>query len=230
MARPTGPVVVARSARRCPSSRSRWGWWPPAGARPRGRRRPRTPSRWPRRTPPPGTPTTSRPCWRSSPPTPWCASGRGDVPPAVWDTRDPQVVRAYLDGAADGATYDTRRLRLGDRPPADRGLGGGALRAAPPRRGGPVPRRRGHGGLAVPGVRRPLPARCRALARWRATRRRWCAAAGSRGSPSSCRPRPCEQQRRRSGSGRRRARSDPPRLPARGRAEPPLSGPPRRRR
>jgi hypothetical protein len=35
---------------------------------------------------------------------------RGAVPPAVWDTRDPQVVRAYLDGARDGDNYDTGGL------------------------------------------------------------------------------------------------------------------------
>ena len=84
---------------------------------------------------------------------------RGAVPAAVWDTRDPQVVRAYLDGTARRRSdYDTAGLVWVTGHPADRGLGGGALRAAPPPRGGPVPRRRGHGGLAVPGVRRPLPA------------------------------------------------------------------------
>jgi hypothetical protein len=31
----------------------------------------------------------------------------GEVPAAVWDTRDPQVVRAYLDGAHDGDDYAT---------------------------------------------------------------------------------------------------------------------------
>jgi len=35
---------------------------------------------------------------------------RGDVPPAVWDTRDPQVVRTYLDGALNGDHYDTGGL------------------------------------------------------------------------------------------------------------------------
>jgi hypothetical protein len=30
----------------------------------------------------------------------------GDVPPAVWDTSDPQVVRAYLEGSHDGEAYD----------------------------------------------------------------------------------------------------------------------------
>ena len=32
------------------------------------------------------------------------------VPAAVWDTRDPQVVRAYLDGAHEGLGYDTGDL------------------------------------------------------------------------------------------------------------------------
>ena len=31
---------------------------------------------------------------------------RGAVPPEVWDSRDPQVVRAYQDGADAGANYD----------------------------------------------------------------------------------------------------------------------------
>jgi len=31
----------------------------------------------------------------------------GEVPAAVWDARDPQVVRAYLDGAHDGDSYAT---------------------------------------------------------------------------------------------------------------------------
>jgi len=35
---------------------------------------------------------------------------RGDVPAAVWDTRDPQVVRGYLDGSYQGETYDTGGL------------------------------------------------------------------------------------------------------------------------
>jgi hypothetical protein len=35
---------------------------------------------------------------------------RGAVPAAVWDTRDPQVVRDYLDGARDGDHYDTGGL------------------------------------------------------------------------------------------------------------------------
>ena len=34
----------------------------------------------------------------------------GAVPAAVWDTRDPQVVRAYLDGAHEGLGYDTGDL------------------------------------------------------------------------------------------------------------------------
>ena len=32
------------------------------------------------------------------------------VPPEVWDTRDPQVVRSYLDGAHDGLGYDAGGL------------------------------------------------------------------------------------------------------------------------
>jgi hypothetical protein len=35
---------------------------------------------------------------------------RGDVPAAVWDTRDPHVVRAYLEGSHDGDNYDTGGL------------------------------------------------------------------------------------------------------------------------
>ena len=35
---------------------------------------------------------------------------RGEVPPAVWDTRDPQVVRAYLDDSLYGEAYDTSGL------------------------------------------------------------------------------------------------------------------------
>jgi hypothetical protein len=31
----------------------------------------------------------------------------GEVPPAVWDTRDPRVVHAYLEGSHDGEAYDT---------------------------------------------------------------------------------------------------------------------------
>jgi hypothetical protein len=31
----------------------------------------------------------------------------GPVPPEVWETRDPQVVRAYLEGSHDGDNYDT---------------------------------------------------------------------------------------------------------------------------
>jgi hypothetical protein len=31
---------------------------------------------------------------------------RGDVPPHVWGTRDPQVALAHLDGAADRGSYD----------------------------------------------------------------------------------------------------------------------------
>ena len=60
---------------------------------------------------------------------------RGDVPPAVWDTRDPQVVRAYLDGLHDGAAYDPSGLVwvTGHRQIA--ALGRRALRAAPPLRG-----------------------------------------------------------------------------------------------
>jgi hypothetical protein len=34
----------------------------------------------------------------------------GAVPAAVWDTRDPQVVRTYLDGAHEGLGYDTGNL------------------------------------------------------------------------------------------------------------------------
>src|SRR5262249_6045163 len=35
---------------------------------------------------------------------------RGDVPAAVWDARDPAVVRAYLDRAPDGQTPDPSGL------------------------------------------------------------------------------------------------------------------------
>jgi hypothetical protein len=35
---------------------------------------------------------------------------RGEVPPAVWDTRDPRVVRAYLDGSHSEYNYDTHGL------------------------------------------------------------------------------------------------------------------------
>jgi hypothetical protein len=35
---------------------------------------------------------------------------RGDVPPHVWDTHDPQVVATYLEDSHDGATYDTHGL------------------------------------------------------------------------------------------------------------------------
>jgi MYXO-CTERM domain-containing protein len=35
---------------------------------------------------------------------------RGAVPPHVWDTRDPQVVRAYLAAATDGDDYSTGGL------------------------------------------------------------------------------------------------------------------------
>jgi MYXO-CTERM domain-containing protein len=31
----------------------------------------------------------------------------GPVPPEVWETREPQVVRAYLEGSHDGDNYDT---------------------------------------------------------------------------------------------------------------------------
>jgi hypothetical protein len=34
----------------------------------------------------------------------------GVVPAAVWDTRDPRVVRTYLDGAHDGLSYDAGGL------------------------------------------------------------------------------------------------------------------------
>jgi ketosteroid isomerase-like protein len=35
---------------------------------------------------------------------------RGEVPPAVWDTRDPQVVRAYLEDSGDGLNYNPSAL------------------------------------------------------------------------------------------------------------------------
>jgi hypothetical protein len=41
---------------------------------------------------------------------------RGDVPLAVWDSRDPQVVREYLDGAHDGDNYDTGGLAWASGP------------------------------------------------------------------------------------------------------------------
>jgi ketosteroid isomerase-like protein len=34
----------------------------------------------------------------------------GTVPAAVWDTRDPQVVRAYLEGSGDGLNYNPSAL------------------------------------------------------------------------------------------------------------------------
>jgi hypothetical protein len=35
---------------------------------------------------------------------------RGEVPPAVWDTRDPRVVRDFLEDSHDGDAYDTGGL------------------------------------------------------------------------------------------------------------------------
>ena len=116
---------------------------------------------------------------------------RGAVPAAVWDTRDPQVVRAYLGAADRRRRLRHRRPRLGERPP-----GGSRRGRGPPSRGATASRR---ARTAPPGTRwagrtrsssTPTSAR-RASARPRATRRRWCAAAGSRGSASSSRPRPC---------------------------------------
>src|SRR5262249_11050583 len=53
------------------------------------------------------------------------------------------------------------RLLLGDRTPAARGVGGGALRAGPPHRARLAPRHPGHGGLAVPRAPRRRPGRAR---------------------------------------------------------------------
>ena len=84
-----------------------------AGPRPRcgpGRRRPRLSSRWPRRTPRPGTPTTSRPCWPSSPPTPWCASAGGRCRRPCGTPATRRWCATYLDGSRQRRRYDPSGL------------------------------------------------------------------------------------------------------------------------
>ena len=213
------PDSSSRAARRCPSSRSRWGWWPPAGARPRGR--PAGPGPRPggrgvhrglERPRPPGRAGALRPRRRGAR-APGGGAGRrvGHPRPAGG---------ARLPGRAPPTAthYDAGGLVWVTGHPADRGVGGGALRAAPPLRGGPVPRRRGHGGLAVPGVRRPLPAHA-----GRQPGRGRRGGGGARRPDRGAQPRPVARVRAaaagRGGRGRRPGGGDPPRRAARGRAE-----------
>ena len=109
----------------------------------------------------------------------------------------------------------------------DRGLGGGALRAALPPRGGRVPRRRGRGGLVVPGVRRPLPA---GAGRRPGRGRR--GSGGARRPDRGAQPRPVARVRAaavgRGERGRGPGGGDPVRRPLGDGPSLPLSGPPRR--
>ena len=226
MARPTGPVRALRTA--LPVLALALGLLAPGQSAAQGlRRRPRPSSRWPQ---------AYTAAWNAHDlpavlalfaPDAVVRERRGAVPPDVWDTRDPQVVRAYLDDVPRRRQLRHPRLRLGDRPPADRGVGGGALRAST------TASRRAR--TAPPGTRWAGRTRrsstptssCRASARPRATRRRWCAAAGSRvltlvQSPASVQRRQGEADAalaRVAATHRASPLGDGPRLP--------LSGPPR---
>ena len=157
---------------------------------------------------------------------------RGAVPPEVWDTRDPQVVRAYLEDSDYGDAYDAgglawarghqqiaawaaahfaRHQRLAAEQPRAAGdtVGWQYREFVDPLQG-------------LPGVG-PL----------EGTRRRWCTAAGSRGSPWSGRPPPCSGSRARSAAYGARALATRRAAPHEDGRRGPPSGPPhggRRRR
>ena len=83
---------------------------------------------------------------------------RGEVPPAVWDAHDPRVVRAYLEDSGDGLNYNPSALVWVTGHQEIAAWAAAAFAHRHRFAAGAVPRRRGHGELAVPGVRRPLPA------------------------------------------------------------------------
>ena len=219
MARPTGPVRALRTALPAlalalglvaPGRGAAQGPPPPPGPRPGGRGVHRRLER-PR---PRGRAGPLRPRRRGARAAGGGAGRRVGHPRPAGGARLPGGLPRRRD-------LRPQRPRLGGRPPADRGVGGGALRAA-----ATASRRTS---TAPPGTRwagrtgsssTPSSA-CRASARSRATRRRWCAAAGSRGSPWSCRPRRCSGGSGEVEAAARRAGGDPPRRPARGRAERP---------
>ena len=149
-----------------------------SGARPAGR------------TPRPGTPTTSPPCWPSSPPTPWCASAGGGAARRVGHPRPAGGARL------PGRRPPTARLRpqglvwaIGHRQIA--AWAAARLRAPPPLRGRPDRAPGDTVGWPYREFVDPFQRRAGLRPGRGRRRRRWCAAAGSRCSASSSRPRPC---------------------------------------